>query len=145
MVNIIEKVFVHSNFDEVRKAYVSAAQRHAGRIADDEEWLRGRGYEQVDAVQGSLLLDDGREVLRLHGKAWALRPEAHAQRVAAAFDSARKRDEILAQASRPTATCLALIDGQLCGRNLVLAAVCPRCALGKSGVAATLTCDDCLS
>ena len=43
----------------------------------------------------------------------------------------------------PPTVCKALIDGQLCGGTLVRAAVCPRCALGKSGVAATLTCDVC--
>ena len=108
------------------------------------------GFEVVDLPDGQLLTDDGREVLRAHGKAWALRPEIHAKRLAEAMEQARQRDAELAAQKEQTAntttratTCPALIDGQLCGGTLVRASVCPRCALGKSGVTATLTCDVC--
>lgn len=56
--------------------------------------------------------------------------------------AAQQGSEPSRQAGGP-ATCNALIDGQLCGGTLVRASVCPRCALGKQGVVATLTCDVC--
>lgn len=143
-----EKVFVHADFAAVRTAFIAAARREAGRFADDEGWLRDRGYEPVEVDSGSSLTHDGREVLRLRGQPWALRPEIHTKRLTEAMERARQRDAALAAQQEPSTpksptACTSLIDGQLCGGNLVRAAVCPRCALGISGVVATLTCDVC--
>lgn len=103
-----------------------------------------------DCVPGSLLTEDGRELLWMDGIPYAMRPEIHAKRLAKAMEQARKRDVALAAQKEQTTntttqatTCTTLIDGQLCGGMLAMAPVCPRCALGKSGVAATLTCDVC--
>lgn len=70
--------------------------------------------------------------------------------LAEAMEQARQRDAALAeqrpqpaQPAPPPTICTSLIDGQLCGGNLAIHMVCPNCALGKSGVAATLTCDVC--
>ena len=108
------------------------------------------GFELLDIPADRLLTEDGREVLRAHGKAWVLKPEIHAKRLAEAMEQARQRDAAIAaqQAQQPKqttqqTTCTTLIDGQLCGGTLIRAAVCPRCALGKMGVVATLTCDVC--
>lgn len=148
MITMAEKVFVHADFAAVRTAFIAAARREAGRVADDEGWLRDRGYEPVEVDSGSSLTHDGREVLRLRGQPWALRPETHAKRLAEAIDQARQRDAAMAAQQEPSppkspTVCSALIDGQLCGGTLVRAAVCPRCALGKMGVDATMTCDVC--
>ena len=109
------------------------------------------GFEMLNVSADALLTDDGREILHAHGKAWALRPEIHAKRLAEAMEQARQRDAAQAdqqqpqpaQPPHPPTICTSLIDGQLCGGTLIRAAVCPRCALGKQGVAATLTCDVC--
>lgn len=148
MITKIERTFSTSPFDVVRAAYISRARLESGRIADSRQMMQGNGFELIDAPDDRLLTDDGREILHAHGKAWALKPDVHAQRLAEAFEQAKQRDVALKQAKHneaetPPSTCLALIDGQLCGGTLVRAAVCPRCALGKSGVAATLTCDVC--
>lgn len=134
----------------VRAAYITRSRIESGRIADTRQWMLDNGFELISVSEDALLTDDGREILHAHGKAWALKPEIHAQRLAEAMEQARKRDATIAaqQAQQPKqtaqqTTCTSLIDGQLCGGTLVLAAVCPRCALGKSGVAATLTCDVC--
>lgn len=141
---IHERSFLAMSRDDMKKAYIAAIRAH--RLGD----ITGCGFEVVDATADQLLTPDGREILRAHGRAWALRPEIHAKRLGEATEQARKRDAAMAeQKSQPAQTpstptvCSALIDGQLCGGNLVRAAVCPRCALGKSGVAATLTCDVC--
>lgn len=146
MIKSIEKIMFDTEFRTLRSAYISAARRNAGRIADSMQWMIGRGFELLDIPDGQLLTDDGREVLRAHGRAWALVPEVHAQRLAEAMARARQRSEAMAAQQQPPApptTCTTLIDGQLCGGTLINAPVCPRCALGKSGVAATLTCDVC--
>lgn len=148
VINIIEKVFAYPEFPVVRAAFIAAARRESGRVQDDAAWLRGRGFEPVDAQSGQLLTTDGREVLRLHGDAWALRPEVHARRMAEAVERSKRLGALRKQVDQGAAvaqpaTCTALIDGQLCGGTLVNVPVCPRCALGKSGVAATLTCDVC--
>lgn len=133
-------------WEDVKSAYVLRARLAAGRISTARQWMLDNGFELIDLLEGPLLTDDGREILRAHGRAWALRPEIHAQRLAEAMEVARQRDAAMAaqqQPATPPTTCAALIDGQLCGGTLVQAPVCPRCALGKSGVAATLTCDVC--
>ena len=133
----------------VRSAYIDRVRIESGRIADTRQWMLDNGFELLDIPADRLLTEDGREVLRAHGKAWALKPEIHAKRLAEAMEQARNRDAALAdqqqpaQPATPPTVCTSLIDGQLCGGTLIRAAVCPRCALGKSGVAATLTCDVC--
>lgn len=140
-------VFIaHADFVVVREAFVARARAEAGRNAILRGVVRDAGYEQVSVDPSALLTPDGREVLRLCGRTWALLPEIHAQRLAEAMEVARQRDAAMAaqqQPATPPTTCAALIDGQLCGGTLVKTPVCPRCALGKSGVAATLTCDVC--
>lgn len=153
MVNDTEKlhsVLSKMSMNVVRRAYIDRVSVEIGRTSDAHQWLINAGFEQIDIPAGQLLTDDGREVLMAHGKAWALKPEIHAKRLAEAMEQARQRDAALAAQKEQTAntatqatTCAALIDGQLCGGTLIRAAVCPRCALGKSGVAATLTCDVC--
>lgn len=149
MLTRVEKTMYVAPFTEIRAAYISRAKLEAGRVATAHQMMTDNGFERVEVTGDALLTDDGREVLRAHGKAWALLPEIHAKRVADALEQAKQR-AVAAQQEAETglqtgdpATCNALIDGQLCGGTLVRAAVCPRCALGKSGVAATLTCDVC--
>lgn len=145
MLRIQEKM-LSARFIDVRAGFIARAQIESGRIADARQWMIDNGFERLDIQDGQLLTEDGREVLRAHGKAWALKPEIHVQRLAVAMEQERQRDAALAgqqrQAKQPN-VCTALIDGQLCGGTLIMATVCPRCALGKSGVAATLTCDVC--
>lgn len=133
-------------FAEVKKAYAIRAKTERGRIEFVNNAMSRAGFELVQPGNG-MLADDGRELAWACGKAWALRPEIHAQRLAEAVEQARKRDAALAeqqpQPSQSPTTCTSLIDGQLCGGTLIRAAVCPRCALGKQGVAATLACDIC--
>ncbi len=153
MLNDTEKTIVNLDYvpmSSVRTAYINRVRLEHERHDKISAWFDSNGFELLDIPAGQLLTDDGREVLRAHGKAWALRPEVHARRLAEAMEQARKCDAARteqqpqqAQPTPPPTICTSLIDGQLCGGNLVLAPVCPNCALGKSGVAATLTCDVC--
>lgn len=139
------RFLLDGNFLSVRSAFIARARAESARISDAKQWLRDNGFEQIDVQPDALLTDDGREILHAHGKAWALKPEVHAQRLAEAMEQVKQRDAASAEQSQQQTdtTCTALIDGQLCGGTLINAPVCPRCALGKSGVAATVTCDVC--
>lgn len=148
MITRLEKL-MHAPFQAVRDAYIIRARIESGRIANAVAWMQDNGFELLDIPDDALLTSDGREILRAHGRAWALKPEIHAARLAEALEQAKQR-AVAAQQEAETgrqtgdpAVCAALIDGQLCGGTLIMAPVCPRCALGKSGVAATLTCDVC--
>lgn len=151
MITIVEKITIglaQLNMSEVEALYSKRVAIESDRQRGAVDYLASQGYEVVS--EDGKLTSDGREIVRVAGESWALKPEIHAQRLAAAMEQARQRDAAIAeqqaqqskQATQPT-TCTSLIDGQLCGGNLVRAAVCPRCALGKMGVAATLTCDVC--
>ena len=144
MINMLDRTFAHSDYSAVRAAYIARTRLEKQRIVDFDAWMLDRGFELLDVTgitDDNVLTDDGREILRAHGRCWALRPEVHAKRLAAAVSQARQRDTMAEQQQLPP--CRALIDGQLCGGTLIMAPVCPRCALGKSGVTATLTCDVC--
>ena len=150
MIQKIERIFATIDFADIRAAWISRARLESGRISDTRQWMLDNGFEMLNVSTDALLTDDGREILHVHGKAWALKPEAHAQRLAEAMERAKQRDAAIAaqqaqqpEQQTPPTTCTALIDGQLCGGTLIRASVCPMCALGKSGVTATLTCDVC--
>lgn len=146
MIKKIEQVFAREAFSDVRRAYIARARMESGRIADARRWMQDNGFELLDVPDDMLLTTDGREILRAHGRAWALLPEIHAKRREEAIAAGVNAEMAKRAAQQPQGQqtiCPALIDGQLCGGTLVPAPVCPRCALGKSGVAETLTCDVC--
>lgn len=112
-------------------------------IADDT-------IERSDVADGTYLTQDGRPVFWYANEAWVTKPEVHNRRLAEAMEQASQRDAAISdqqsQIEYPamsTTVCTTLIDGQLCGGDLVKRSVCQNCALGKSGVIATLTCDIC--
>lgn len=149
MVNEKEKLLdalAKVDIRDVRTAFVARVRIESGRIAGAREWMFENGFELLNIPDGALLTADGREVLRAHGKAWALKPEAHAQRLARAVAQARQPATQAEQQPQPISQptlCVTLIDGHLCGGALIKEPVCPRCALGKQGALATLTCDVC--
>lgn len=150
MIDIIERIFASANYESVRNAFVARTRLEKNRITGFDTWMLERGYVLIDAPTDQFVTEDGREILRSPGKSWVLRPEVHAERLAEAMAQARRRDELLPETSRQDMQhsnepeiCNLLIDGQLCGGNLVTVRVCPSCALGKSGIAATQTCEIC--
>lgn len=149
MLSSLERAFAVEPLGVIRKQWIQRCLTERANTDGARAWMLNNGFECVDISSGQLLTPDGREVLHAHGKTWALTPEVHAQRLVEAMTDARQRDaaqaarQPAAQPDQPQTACTALIDGQLCGGALTMATVCPRCALGKSGVAATLTCDVC--
>lgn len=123
-----------------------------GRIDEARDWLQSRGWTEIDGVPGDAIIapdkrrymPDGREIMPAQGKLWVLSPEEHKRRVEAGMAAKLAGKEQAGPARElPPDTCASVIDGQLCGGSLKMTPVCPKCALGKHGVAATLTCDVC--
>lgn len=128
--------------DMVRRAYIARMIDAKGRAARAWQMMADDGYERVSDDSPDILAD-GRAVVRAGGAAWAVRPDIHAARVRAALDAERARRPVRDASGSASRTCTAILDGQLCGGSLKMATVCPRCTLGRHGVAATLTCDVC--
>lgn len=142
------------SISDVRSGFIARVRAENERINEARAWLVSQGYEElIDFDESTVInagdveyLPDGRVLVRAQKKLWALSAEIWAQRQSEAMAQAKQREALSvgqASSTKKPLVCAALIDGQLCGGNLVRAAVCPRCALGKSGVAATLTCDVC--
>ena len=136
--------------------------RLSARTIDALRLLTADGWEATGAHDGALMMDDGRPISWLAGipytigaAVWetrvkdALAVAEHARRLDNEMEKAIQRDaaiaaqDVPAQPQAHSEICPAIIDGQLCGGSLSATPVCPRCALGKQGVAQILTCDVC--
>lgn len=117
----------------------------AAMVAGDPPPVQEYGLVVVKgAGQSDMLTSDGREIVHIDGIPYALRPDIHTHRRTEAIEATRRRTEGQREAqSVPPTTCTALIDGQLCGGSLSASPVCPKCALGKQGVAQIMTCEIC--
>ena len=119
---------------------------YAGLAEDVEKELLSRGFERISANRGDSFLEDCgilRPVKWVGDSAFALSVDRHVAEVEKSIADAQRSEEIITHATIGQASCPALIDGQLCGGALSATPVCPRCALGKHGVAQVLTCDVC--
>lgn len=136
MLNIQEKMFA-APFSDVRDGFIARARLESGRIADARLWMVNRGFEEVEQEPGQIITPDGREILRAYGKAWALRPEVHVQRMAEVFEAAKKRqDEKQPEAGTKSVVGTESLSSMVCpkcGDSLQHTAVCPKCAAGQRG------------
>ena len=94
----IQDKMLSATFVDVREGFIARSRIESGRIADARRWMIENGFEILDIPDDHLLTGDGREVLRAYGKAWALKPELHAKRLAESFEQANKqRDAAMAE------------------------------------------------
>ena len=119
---------------------------YAGLLKDAERELVSRGFERISANSGDTYTDSGgvlRPIQWVDDVAYALSVERHTDEVEKSIAAARRNADSVPVTMKPTTVCPALIDGQLCGGTLSATHVCPKCALGKQGVAQIVTCDVC--
>lgn len=134
-------------FECVRAAWIARCRAENERLDMIDESLAADGFERIEA--DGPMTADGREVLRIRGRAYALRPEVHAERLAKRLEAARK----LRAEQRPAppvdyeaiaaATCPQMIEGKPCGGSLNRKGVCPSCVTGKMGYKYRYTCESC--
>ena len=132
------------SFEEVRAAWIAKCRAENGRLDSLEESLEANGFERVEA--DGPITADGREVMRIRGRAYALRPDVHTERLAQRFAAAKKRQpekrpEV--KESIATATCPQMVEGKPCGGALNRRGVCPSCVTGRMGYRFRYTCESC--
>lgn len=123
---------------EVARA-VWVARVRAERTLDNlESDLVAAGYERVYADDP--ITADGRKVLRFNDRQYALRPEVHGERLAAAFESAKKQRSEPNTKSVVGTESLSNLVCPKCGDALLHTAICPKCPAGQLGYRHRYTC-----
>jgi len=136
------------SFADVRAAWIARCRAEYDRLDRLEESLSADGFERVEA--NGPITPDGREVMRIRGRAYALRPEVHAERLKQAFEAGRKK-QAEKQAAQPAevkealaaTTCPQMHNGKPCGGTLNRKGVCPGCITGRMGYRYRYQCDTC--
>lgn len=123
---------------DVRAAFIARARLRNGR-ASAVQSLVDAGLERVELAAGATK-NDGREIVWVSGEAWALRPEIHAERLAHAFEEAKKHKHASETKSVVGTESLSAMTCPKCGDALQHTAVCPACAAGKLGYRHRYTC-----
>lgn len=138
-------------FKVAREAWISRARIEAGRISDTKKMITEKGFVPVEVTADAVMTDDGREILRMYGSAYALRPEVHAERLRIGLEQARERKRETEQRTTPVdvneaisdMTCPQMVGGKPCGGALNLKGVCPSCVTGRMGYKYRYTCESC--
>lgn len=136
-------------FEAVRAAWVVRCMVENGRTENAEKTLFDAGFERIDD-DGEYMTEDGREIMRIRGRAYALGPDVHAERLARRLATAESR-AAEKQAAQPAAvkeaiavtTCPQMIGGKPCGGALNRKGVCPGCVTGQMGYRYRYTCESC--
>lgn len=125
-------------FADVRAAFIARARVESKRRSFAQQMLE-QDYETVDDT-GAAITTDGREIMRVNGRAYALRQEVHAERLALAFEAAKKVQSDAETKSVIGTESLSSMVCPKCGDALQHTAVCPKCAAGKLGYRHRYTC-----
>lgn len=128
-----------ADFADVQAAYDERRKLEADRELTREVWMAEQGFEPVAASDGAIVTDDGRDVVYGHGRAWALRPDVHKDRLSAAF-KADKQSRVVETKSVAGTESLSSMACPKCGDTLQHTTVCPACAAGKIGYRHRYTC-----
>jgi hypothetical protein len=151
MINNIDRIIGKLSalpIDDVKTAYIQRFYIERDRLDHVTQRLIDNGYEWIDDPV-TPITDDGREVLRIGRRAFALRPEIHADRLREALEHERSMRE--AEAAQQSAqsesvasiTCPQMVSGKPCGGALNRAPVCPSCVTGRMGYKYRYTCESC--
>ena len=115
----------------IRAAWVARCRAENERLDKLEASLTKEGFERVEA--GGVVTEDGREVLTIRGRSYALSQEIHAKRLADSFARSKKQ-QVVAEAKSVVGTeSLSSLACPKCGDSLQHTTVCPSCSAGKIG------------
>lgn len=138
MIRRAQSYILTGPWDDVRAAFIARAQLRQGR-ASAAQSLIDAGLERIQAARGSIVTDDGREIVWASGEAWALRPDVHAERLASALEAARERNDAETKSVVGTESLSQMVCPK-CGDSLQHTKVCPACAAGELGYRHRYTC-----
>lgn len=102
--------------------------------------LLADGFEEVTDIHDEYLTTDGRELMWVEGKAYALKLEIHNQRREEAFaEAARQNDEVETKSILGSEQLAAIVCPK-CKEAVEYSTVCCKCAAGKAGYRHRYTC-----
>ena len=117
---------IESMLDEARSAVVKNTQEFFNALVAD-------GFEEVSDIHDAYLTKDGRELIWVEGKPYALRPDIHKKRTEEALSAAKEENEKTETKSVVGTESLATITCPKCHDALQYSKVCPACAAGQAG------------
>jgi hypothetical protein len=127
----------------VREAWVNRVLEEHNRRDRATERLLSAGWELVDTDSGTLLLGDGREVLHIGAKSYALPLEEHKRRRQEAIDAAVASVKKAAPQPQQPGEGLSSVLCPVCQSAMAKSPVCPNCAKGKQGFKILCQCTEC--
>lgn len=138
------------NVSDVRDLYVARVKIENENIADARRWIVEKlGFQEIDSNTTVLLAgedmytEDGRAVMRAHGKLWATSKENRDKMISDAIKNFPAADEQKKNDAGSMSICPCIFDGILCGGTIRRVSVCKKSSLGRAGVVAVSTCDVC--
>ena len=102
--------------------------------------LLADGFEEVTDIHDEYLTTDGRELMWVENKAYALKSEIHNQRREEAFAEAARQNEEVETKSILGSEQLAAIVCPKCKEPVEYSTICGKCAAGKAGYRHRYTC-----
>lgn len=122
---------------ETIRAYTDKAERAE---AEAIKAMPDRGYEQT--TEAGAMTADGREVVEMYGRRWALRQDVHAAKVDRQSKTAAPSVQPVREGVADV-PCPQMSGGRPCGATLNRSPVCPSCVTGKMGYRYRYTCEAC--
>lgn len=146
-------IFDRYPIDVITSAYERRLKAESGKIDSELLRLREQGFEEVEVLPDDVMTSDGREVMRVYGRAWALTPSVHAarktERLEAALEFAKKKEAAREAArqgkfkSPPPGEALASVLCPIDHAVMAKSPVCPKCEKGRAGYKVLCVCTEC--
>jgi len=126
--------------ESIKTAYIAVISAKNSRVDRLAQYLFDRGWIEITADHAAVVTDDGRDIIRVLGKAYVLRPEVHSERLAAEFEAAKKVQSESEIKSVVGTESISSMTCTKCGDTIQYSKVCPACAAGKLGYQHRYTC-----
>lgn len=138
MITKVDRIIASMSAADINDLYAAVVSIMREKRENVAMLMTERGYEHVDNT--GAVTPDGREIISVHGHAYALRPDVHAERLAQAFEAAKKQQSEPETQSVVGTESLSSMACPKCGDSLQHTAVCPKCTAGKLGYRHRYTC-----
>jgi hypothetical protein len=126
---------------DVRRIFAEWDTITTERTNDVRAAVLADGFEEIDTPVNDAALPDGREVLRVGGRAYVLPADVHRARLAEAMQAAKKQRE--EQTKHSPGEGLSAVLCPSCKSVMAKSPVCPNCAKGKVGFKILCICTEC--
>jgi hypothetical protein len=132
---------------DVTAAYIDRVRLEKGTVEKARAAMPSRGYEEIQ--EDGDLTADGREIVNMYGKRWALRSEVHTERLEQRMAEVKALKAMVVENTQEVREAIAatkcpqMHNGKPCGGALNVKPVCPGCPVGREGYRYRYQCDTC--